>query len=291
MLADSSIPALDGADQTFREVYGKARSDSATDAPLLVALAGELALHVRRERRSFLYSHPPFHTAKVAAHVAVALYALTGESGADRMPRETARRLESIHAHLKGALDRLDDAGAETAAELEHELQPLLRSSLEYAQRALEGHPDRAADRENFARSNGPIILRVTEIATRGQIGALHDAFERSLRELSEAERAAMQVVVVGDHQARSRSLGMQYFRRRFAESEGADDRVTYGENVADEAEAIALVGTRRLDCAIARAFFADEKRLQRDVLGDAAKRCLERMQLTPIAGPSSIEA
>lgn len=75
----------------------------------------------------------------------------------------------------------------------------------------------------------------------------------------------------------------MQYFQRRFGESEGDDDRVTYGENVSDEAEAIALVGTRRLDFELARAFFGDERRLQRDVLGDAAKRCLDRLQLTRV--------
>jgi hypothetical protein len=40
------------------------------------------------------------------------------------------------------------------------------------------------------------------------------------------------------------------------------------------------LVGTRRLDRAIASAFFGDPKRLQRDVLGDAAKSALERIAL-----------
>ena len=70
----------------------------------------------------------------------------------------------------------------------------------------------------------------------------------------------------------------MQYFQYRFREQPGADERVTYGENIGSEEEAVALVGTRRLDRLIARAFFGEEKRLQRDVLGDAAKRCLDAM-------------
>ncbi|MEI9936428.1 MAG: hypothetical protein WDO69_04315 [Pseudomonadota bacterium] len=289
MCPDSSVPCLDAADQVFHEAYDEARADAELQAPLLIVLADELALHVRRERRSFPFSHPPFHTAKVAAHVAVALYSLTGDAGSDEMAPETVLRLESIRAHVKSAIDRLNDATAEEEKEeegkneLEREIVSLLQSSLEYAQRALSEHAGRASGRDDFARASGPIILRATESATCGQIAALHGAFERVLSELSALERAAMQVVVVGDHQARSRSLGMQYFQRRFGESEGADDRVTYGENVADEAEAIALVGTRRLDCAIARAFFADEKRLQRDVLGDAAKKCLDGMRLAPI--------
>jgi hypothetical protein len=88
--------------------------------------------------------------------------------------------------------------------------------------------------------------------------------------------------VVVGDHQARARSLGMQYFKRRLQEPPGADQRVTYGENIEDEDEAISLVATRRLDKQIAQAFFGDENRLQRDVLGDAAKRCLDELDFPP---------
>ncbi len=44
------------------------------------------------------------------------------------------------------------------------------------------------------------------------------------------------------------------------------------------EEEAISLVATLRLDERIAQAFFGDENRLQRYVLGDAAKRCLDGM-------------
>jgi hypothetical protein len=76
----------------------------------------------------------------------------------------------------------------------------------------------------------------------------------------------------------------MQYFRRRLREPEGAEERVTYGEAVTDPDEALALVGRRRLDRAIALAFFGDAKRLQRDVLGDAVHEQLATLELAPIA-------
>ena len=79
----------------------------------------------------------------------------------------------------------------------------------------------------------------------------------------------------------------MQYFKRRFQEKPGTDQRVTYGENISDEAEAILLVATRRLDKQIAQAFFGDENRLQRDVLGDAAARCLDELGF-PESAPAS---
>jgi hypothetical protein len=43
------------------------------------------------------------------------------------------------------------------------------------------------------------------------------------------------------------------------------------------------LVATRRLDRELASAFFGDAHRMQRDLLADAATRCLQHMQLDPI--------
>jgi hypothetical protein len=44
--------------------------------------------------------------------------------------------------------------------------------------------------------------------------------------------------------------------------------------------EALALVGTRRLDRRVAAAFFGDPSRLQRDVLGDSVRERLKRVEL-----------
>lgn len=281
MTCPSSIPTLDKADPIFHEVYDGARVSSEGDAPLLVVLPTEIALHADGARRAYGYPYPPFHAAKAAAHVAVALYTLTRRTSEEALSAESASRIDSIAAHLRSSLEGAKHRGED--GELERELLPLLSASLLFAERALAHCRVPTPGRDEFARTSGPLILRVTEIATCGQINALHEAFERALAELSKSERSALQVVVIGDHQARSRSFAMQYFCRRLCEAEGADERVTYGENIEAEQEAIALVGTRRLDRTIARAFFSDEKRLQRDVLGDAAKTCLDRMDLAPI--------
>ncbi|MBC8071591.1 MAG: hypothetical protein IAG13_24915, partial [Deltaproteobacteria bacterium] len=117
------------------------------------------------------------------------------------------------------------------------------------------------------------------EHATRAQLGALHEQATVLLARLPASERERVHVVVAGAHQARARSLGMQYFRRLFGEPTDAEERVTYAEAVDTVDDAVALVCMQRLDRAMARAFFGDEKRLQRDVLGDAAERLLEDLQ------------
>jgi hypothetical protein len=96
MSLDSLGPTLDQANLVFRAAYGKAQSDSELQAPLLVLLAAELALHVARERRAFPFSHPPFHTTKVVAHIAVALYATTAPTDAGDMPVRIGRRCRAV---------------------------------------------------------------------------------------------------------------------------------------------------------------------------------------------------
>jgi hypothetical protein len=125
--------------------------------------------------------------------------------------------------------------------------------------------------------------LVLTDHATRYQLAALHQVVESLLGELTYEEKRTLRVVVVGVHQPRARSLVMQYFQQRLREPEGAEERLAYAEGATTEDEALALVGTQRVDRAIATAFFGEAKRLQRDVLGDATKKRLAEMDLPPL--------
>jgi len=238
----------------------------------LVVLPNELVLRQGGHREAFSYTRPAFDRAKSMAHIAVALFTLTCPEKADKKAHE---RLAGLSGHIRAAIAALSMSPEPDG--IDSEIASLLDTCQRFATSATAEPPSREA-RAEFARLAGARVLRLTELATCTQVASLHEAVNQALSKLSKCERDALQVVVMGDHQARTRSLGMQYFQRRFGEEPGSDDRVTYGENIATEEEAIALVGTRRLDQSIARAFFGDEKRLQRDVLGDAAKRCIEGM-------------
>jgi hypothetical protein len=126
-----------------------------------------------------------------------------------------------------------------------------------------------------FAAAAGPASLRAAADATRVQLEALDAHVARALGAMAPEERRGLQVVVTGNHQARARSLPLQYFQKLFGEAPGEERRVAYAEGASDEAGALALVGTRRLDRAIAGAFFGEPRRLQRDGLGDAARERL----------------
>jgi hypothetical protein len=266
---------LDGVNDGFHAAYGGAREEAKLDAPVFI-VHGDVLFVVRRGVRHELALTPRnFHLIKSAAHAPVAIFAALHRSG-DHM-------VETLHASVAASLASLD-AEHELDRETARAIRDVLDASLSFLERVLGPRRPTDAELETFARASGPQLLRLTTLATRVQLRALHEVVDKALAELDPEERAGLQVVVTGDHQARVRSLGMQYFRKRFREPEGAEDRVTYAEGVDDVDQALALVGTRRFDEAIAKAFFGDPKRLQRDVLGDAVHALLLDTELAPIA-------
>lgn len=271
--------ALDDVNDDFHSAYDTVRSAAATDPPVLIFLGDALILHLRGERRAQTVTPRLYHAIKAASHAPLALYsALYPLALADKpLDAEALRRLDAIRAHTRASQESL--AVDVPHAEALDELRPILHATLAFSEQVVAEGGVSHAELAAFARRCGPALLRLMDHATGIQLDALHVAVESTLADMSAAEKDALQIVVAGVHQARERSLAMQYFRKRLREPAGAEERVAYAENAGDEAAALALVGTRRFDRAIASAFFGDERRLQRDLLGDAAAARLSRVE------------
>ncbi len=244
---------LDAVNDAFHESYDRTRADAEEDGPILVVLADELVLVRGKTEARFPVTPRAFHVIKSIAHAPIALWVL--------LQRPDGRpAVDALHASMRRSLDTLDAdvEDPEAAASLRQLLELTLAATRD--------------DLGRVAQAVGPLLLRAIDDATKLQLTALHARTDEIFARLAPGEEAKLRVAVTGDHQARVRSLGMQYFRKRLADPEDFEDRVLYAEGVTDATEAAALVGKQRLDRAIAKAFFGDEKRLQRDVLGDAAK-------------------
>lgn len=289
---DDSEPALphiggplDPINDAFHDDYAQARAQAERRAPVLVLLGDELTLvHGDPERPRAVLSVTPrvYHALKSIAHLPAGVFAILQRSMAEPT-RSTDVALARMLALVRAALLSLPDdvPGPEP--------QQLCRELLERAQTFI-GEVMQVgvspARLDAFARASGPRLMQLADHATRTQLEALHRCASELFAQLSQDERAQLHVVVAGAHQARARSLGMQYFARMLGQGDGEDEdeeRVSYAESVDTVEDAVALIGMQRLDRVMARAFFGDEKRLQRDVLGDAAKRILEAADLQPL--------
>lgn len=244
-------PPLDGVNDAFHESYDAERA-IAESAPILVVLADDLVLFHGGKRSTFRVTTPELVAAKSVAHAPVALWLRLQRPDAHAAIAELEAR---IHAAMKDG-----------------EAEPILVETRRWMERM-------PFDPDAFAAAFGPPLMESIARATTMQLEALHRTTEEALATLDAAERRALHVAVTGDHQARVRSLPMQYFQKRFADP----DRVLYAEGVSDAEAAAVLVGKQRLDRAMAKAFFGDPRRLQRDLLGDAAKAELAKVSFERI--------
>ena len=257
---------LDSVNDAFHDHYDQGKRLAQEKLPIVVVLADELVLCRGEVRARHRFGSTQFHTLKSAAHCPIALFAALHAIEGRPLEEPARRRLAALRDHFAPA--------AET---------PLVAASLALLERVLEEGRVDASTLTHLARKTGPALLDATNEATRIQLKALHFRTEEVLATMSAKERAVLRVVVTGDHQARRRSLAMQYFQKRLGEKDGVEDRVLYAEGVTAFEEALALVGSNLLNRAIARAFFDDEKRLQQDVLGEAAEKQLSASAFSPI--------
>ena len=273
----------DDVNGSFHEAYDAAREDAEEAAPVLILLGDALVLRQGNFRREMTVTPRVYHVIRSVAHAPIALFSVLHPVSPGLLDARARHSLGALVAQVGAALSTLE-------ADLEDgpfvsDARDVLVGTRQCLQRTLDAGTYSRAQLAEFADEMGPVLLRLAEHATRFQLATLHAQVETVFATLTAAQRAALQVVVAGAHQARERSLGMQYFRKRFAEPTGSEERVAFAENVADEAAALKLVGTRRFDRAIAQAFFGDVKRLQQDVLGDATAAHLQNMDLVEAVG------
>lgn len=257
---------LGPVDQAFHQAYSKARNHAARVPPILVVLGDHLVLVMDGEEARAPVTPAAYHVVKAVAHAPLAAFILACDA-------ERRGELEALFERLTSARAKILACDIDPAAR--RELVALAQCTTDFVHERLRSGPNpKAAAR--FAREAGPRLLRATSFAVALQLGALERAERTLVSSIAPDRRLETHVVVAGAHQARERSLGMQYFLARLQGPDVAD-RVTYAENVTDIAGAVKLVGTRALDRQLALSFFGDPKRLERDILGDAVAAVLAR--------------
>jgi hypothetical protein len=269
---------LDSANLTFHSIYDELTARGAEDAPALVVFPDAFFLFRANAWTEHSLTTRGFHELKGVAHVPLALFALVTKSKKAGDESETTKAILAV----KNAADRASRSLGEFPETSHEDVTTTLRAAIAFADLVLGKNTSEDAT-SNFARDVGPTLLKLTEHATRLQLANLDEIVEKVLETMSESETKTLRVVVAGDHQARARNLAMQYFAHRLGETVGAESRLTYAEGVDTPQAALDLLGVQQIDRTIAAAFFGDPKRLQRDVLGDAAAKLLKQAKIKPI--------
>jgi hypothetical protein len=289
----SQVPAAEDSSEPvnaqFHELYDRVRTNASFSVPVLVVLADAMVLLHRGERAGATLDCPLLPTIKAVAHAPVAAFAALHAAPGESVDGPLKQALVALDERL-GVLDTslTEDPGTARTVQC---LRAIVTATRDYLNHVLAIGIGDGATLAAFAKELGPLLLDATSDATHLQLVVLHERVTKMLSALDDADRQRLQVVVAGSHQARARSLPMQYFARLLGEVPGAEVRVTYAEGARDVDEALTLVGTRLLDRAIAEAFFGNPGRLQYDILGDAAKAQLDALDMSaraPSVPPTS---
>ena len=267
--------ALTALNNAFRAAYADAkRRVLASSGPTLIVSGDNFALLRDGRRVEANVGTPIYDPVKTIAHVPLAIYVtLTpGEGAIDGDRLKTLTGLRELIPPAEQSLDTLKLPAATLARQ-----KQIVAASLDFL--------DGVAGRRNFARPAllaftrrmAPLVMQNVGEATRAQLDATHAQVSAWRRDLSLQEWSQLHVVIVGPHMPREDLVVMQYFLRLLHEPrEGR--RVVYAESLWQEPQALDLLGTHLLDGDVGEAFFGDDMRMHRDLLGDAAKQYLPRL-------------
>jgi hypothetical protein len=268
-------PALTALNNAFRAAYADAKSRVLeSSGPTLIVNGDTFALLRHGQRVEANVGAPIYDPVKTIAHIPLAIYVtLTPRDGAvddDRL--KTLAGLRELIPPAEASLDAVKLSAATLARQ-----KRIVAVSLAFL--------DDVTRRRRFARPlllafthrMAPLVMENVTEATRAQLDATHARVSAWRRDLSREEWNQLHVVIVGPHMPRENLVVTQYFLRLLHEPrEGR--RVVYAESLWEEPQALDLLGTHLLDGSVGEAFFDDDMRMHRDLLGDAASRYLPHL-------------
>ncbi len=257
----------DAAIAIYRDA--KIRFLDKADPVVIAGFDGVLIRHHGAARR--VGQTPPTNQLlKTIDHVPRSLWAAI-RPASEGLDREEAWRgtLAELRPRIATVLEAMPQAGLSQEAAKRGE--QTLRSSLGLIERYLAQGPPGPEQLQRDMRAFAPALLADASEAATAQI----DAIDRDLRPwwdaLSPAERERTFVVVLGAKTPRLGNLAYTYFVNLLGAAEDGH-RVVYAESVFDEKGADAILATLLTDRRLSVDFFADERRMERDLLADGAE-------------------
>ena len=218
-----------------------------------------------------------YHELKALAHLAFGVQLTLMANGSDHVSELTANELHEKRTQIREAQLAANSAfststvtiAPKAAAELLCHARMLVDRVLE------EGVVDFERLHENI-RNLASDALETAQLAVCIELEQLDALLARWRNDLGETRWAGLYVVICGAHQPRYREATCQYFGQLLHQPEGygaeREDRLVYGEGLCDVNAALDLLARHIVDQRASNLLFGDRRRLQGDLLADAAR-------------------
>jgi hypothetical protein len=261
----------------FRAAYRSARQDALAAAGPVVVVSGDALVLIRSGKRQSVTAVPPlYHDLKVHGHIPLAAYLLTRPGTKPTFDDDRRAEITLFLNRVESA--RNNPGSVKLSDDQRRRQQTVFDETIAYLRDADQAQTVTPAARTAFARKMAPLVLAHAADAARAQIDGLHQQMAAWKRDFTADEWTQLKVVVMGSQMPRVGNVAVQYFAWLLGEP-GEGKRIMYAEGIFDETKALNLLGTHQVDTDIAASFFAEERRMHRDLLADAAKEILKGMK------------
>ena len=217
-----------------------------------------------------------YHELKALAHLAFGVQLTLMANGSGRLTELTANELHEKRAQIREAQAAANSAFSTSTVTITPKAPAeLLCRARTLVDRVLsEGVVDFERLHEHV-RALASHALETAQLAVCIELEQLHALLGRWRNDLGEGRWAGLYVVICGAHQPRYREAACQYFGRLLHQPEGygaeREDRLVYGEGLCDVNAALDLLARHIVDQRASNLLFGDRRRLQEDLLADAA--------------------
>jgi hypothetical protein len=273
---------------SFHEVYTRLVEQVLAqlgDSVPVIVLIGDDATLLRDggEQREQVIS-ARYHELKALDHLAFGVQLTLMANGTGRLADVTAKELHEKRAQIQ-AIQPVINGSFVCASKAPAEL--LCRARMLVDRVLAEGFVDFDRLQEHI-RGLASHALETAQLAVCIELEQLHVLLTRW--HVGERAWVGMYVVICGAHQARYREAACQYFGRLFHQAESSaaerEDRLVYAEGLCDIEAALDLLARHIVDQRASNLLFGDRRRLQEDLLADAAtsevRKLLPKMRHCP---------
>jgi hypothetical protein len=260
-----------GFHETYTRLVEQVLAQLGESVPVIVLIGDDARLLCDGGEQREQVIPAGYHELKALAHLAFGVQLTLMANGTGRLTELTANELHEKRAQIREAQAAVNGASSTPKARAE-----LLCRARTLVDKVLEaGVVDFERLRESV-RALASHALETAQLAVCVELEQLHALLGRWRNDLGEGRWAGLYVVICGAHQPRYREATCQYFGQLLHQPEGygaeREDRLVYGEGLCDVNTALDLLARHIVDQRASNLLFGDRRRLQEDLLADAAR-------------------
>jgi hypothetical protein len=261
--------------ETYTRLVEQVLAQLGDSVPVVVLIGDEAMLFSDGGEQRAQVIPARYHELKALAHLGFGVQLTLMANGRGRLTELTTNELHEKRAQIHEAQATANTPSTSMTIPSRAPAELLCRARTLVDRVLEEGIVDFERLHEHV-RALASHALETAQLAVCIELEQLHALLGRWRSDLGDERWAGLYVVICGAHQPRYREATCQYFGQLLHQPDGSaaerEDRLVYAEGLCDVDSALDLLARHIVDQQASSLLFGDRRRLQEDLLADAAR-------------------